>query len=85
MYSSIMRTWAGSMAGQVQFFTLEEASQVEINIINSIGFQIESNRRNYLSGTHQFNWNPTGHSPGIYYYMVQTGERQVGGKMLLVE
>jgi subtilisin-like proprotein convertase family protein len=57
-------------------FELQARSNVKISIIDMMGREVSTVvDRNYGPGTHHVQWNAGSHSPGQYFYKVQTGDR----------
>ncbi|MCB9259212.1 MAG: T9SS type A sorting domain-containing protein [Ignavibacteriales bacterium] len=67
-------------------FNLPEATEVQIEIYNSIGQIVEVLTKGHLeSGIHQFNWNADNMTSGVYFYKIKAGSNLEIRKMTLMK
>lgn len=66
--------------------TLEEVSDTQIQIFDLTGKQVKSLVSEKLNaGTHQFDWDATGMSAGIYFYSLTVGNELLTKKLVLTK
>jgi len=66
-------------------YELPITSYVELNIYTLLGQRVATLVNKVKeAGFHQVEWDATGFSSGVYYYMINTGEFQEVKKMILV-
>jgi len=67
-------------------YQLPHVSDVSLNIYDNLGRLIETiNQGIQLAGGHNLVWNGNGNTSGTYYYVINTGDRSVSGKMILLK
>jgi len=67
-------------------FTLGEASNVKLEVYNSIGQRVVTLVDGYLeSGDHRFMWDAGEAASGVYFYHFKVGEYDVARKMVLLK
>jgi len=67
-------------------YELPGQSQVRIDIYNILGRKVETLcNESQQAGYHQAVWNSDGHSSGVYFYRIQTGEYCEAKKMILLK
>ncbi len=66
-------------------YQLPMTSEVEISIYNLLGQKVATLvNEQQRAGYHQIEWDASGFSSGIYYYIIEAGEFQDVKKMVLI-
>jgi hypothetical protein len=71
-------------------FELADAAEVDLEIFNSKGQKVRSFGGNQSIGSHLYIWNGNDESGmpqanGVYFYRLQTGNREFNGKMVMLK
>lgn len=67
-------------------FDLPEATQVRIDIFNSVGQKVETLlNKEMQAGNHKVEWNASEMASGTYYYRIQANGIQDGKRMILLK
>ena len=91
LYQNTPNPFGGLRAGTLIHFDLPRSAQVRLEVFD-IGGRLVSRLANaaLAAGRHQIAWNgcdPHGHrvDSGVYFYVLETGERRIARRMLVVQ